>query len=72
MVNLYHACIAQLRVAPWVEYVHTDDNIADLPSRDEFSLLQTLGGEGSFRAAVIPPLSPFVGPLAPLLSARDV
>ena len=72
VVNLYHACIAQLRVTPWVEYVHTDDNIADLPSRGEFSLLQTLGGEGSIRAAVIPSLSSFVGPLAPLLSARDV
>ena len=52
--------------------MHTDDDIADLPSRGVFSLLQTLGGEGSIRAAVIPSLSSFVGPLAPLFSARDV
>ena len=70
VVNLYHACVAQLNVTPWLEYVHTDDNIADLPSRGEYGMLQTLGGSGSFRVAVIPPLSSFVGPLAPLLGTR--
>ena len=55
---------------PWLEYVHTDDNIADLPSRGEYGMLQTLGGSGSFRVAVIPPLSSFVAPLAPLLGTR--
>ena len=71
VVNLYHACVAQLRVTPWLEYVHTDDNIADLPSRGEYGLLQTLGGSGSFRVAVIPSSSSFVGPLAPLFGAKS-
>ena len=71
VVNLYHACVAQLGVTPWLEYVGTDDNIADLPSRGEYGLLQTLGGSGSFRVAVIPPLSSFVGPLAPLFGAKS-
>ena len=43
VVNLYHACVAQLGVTPWLEYVHTDDSMADLPSRGEYGLLQTLG-----------------------------
>jgi hypothetical protein len=71
VVILYHACVAQLGVTPWLEYVHTDDNIADLPSRGEWGVLQTLGGSGSFRVAVIPPLSSFVGPLAPLFGAKS-
>ena len=71
VVNLYHACVAQLGVTPWLEYVHTDDNIADLPSRGEWGVLQTLGGSGSFRAAVIPSLSSFVGPLAPLFGTTS-
>ena len=65
-----HACVAQLGVTPWLEYVGTDDNIADLPSRGEWRLLLTLGGSGSFRAAVVPPVSSFVGPLLPLLGRR--
>ena len=60
----------QLGVTPWLEYVGTDDNIADLPSRGEWRLLLTLGGSGSFRAAVVPPVSSFVGPLLPLLGRR--
>ena len=74
VVNLYHACVAQLGVTPWLEYVGTDDNIADLPSRGEYGVLQILGGSGSFRVAVIPPLSrlsSFVGPLAPLFGAKS-
>ena len=70
VVNLFHACVAQLGVTPWLEYVGTDDNIADLPSRGEWRLLLTLGGSGSFRAAVVPPVSSFVGPLLPLLGRR--
>ena len=71
VVILYHACVAQLGVTPWLEYVHTDDNITDLPSRGEWGVLLTLGGSGSFRAAVIPSLSSFVGPLAPLFGAKS-
>ena len=71
VVNLFHACVAQLGITPWLEYVGTDDNIADLPSRGEFGLLWTLGGSGSYRTTVLPSLSSFVGPLAPLFSARQ-
>ena len=71
VVILYHACVAQLGVTPWLEYVHTDDNITDLPSRGEWGVLLTLGGSGSFRVAVIPPLSSFVGPLAPLFGVKS-
>ena len=68
IVNLYHACVTQLGVTPWLEYVQSDDNIADLPSRGEFALLQTLGGAGGFRPAVVPSLGSMVGPLMPLLA----
>ena len=68
VVNLYHTCAAQLGVTSWVEYVHTHDNIADLPSRGEFELLRSLAGSGGFREAVVPPLRSFVGPIEPLLA----
>ena len=52
--------------SPAADSVH--DNIADLPSRGEFALLQTLGGAGGFRPAVVPSLGSMVGPLMPLLA----
>jgi len=58
--------MSRLGITPWLEYVGTEDNIADLPSRGEFGLLYTLGGPDSFRPAVLPPGSSFVGLLAPL------
>jgi len=67
-VNLYHGCVAQLGVTPWIEYVQSEDNLADLPSRGEFALLRALGGDGAFRAAVLPTLGSLVGPLLPLLA----
>ena len=60
--------MAQLEVTPWIEYVQSDDNIADLPSRGEFALLQALGGAGGFRPAIVPTLGSMVGPLVPLLA----
>ena len=68
VVNLYHACVTQLGVTPWLEYVQSDDNIADLPSRGEFELLRALGGDKAFRPAVVPTFGSMVGPLVPLLS----
>ena len=68
IVNLYHSEVARLLVTPWLEYVHTDDNIADLPSRGDFDLLELLGGEGSFRTADVLVSSSFTGPLRPLLA----
>ena len=60
------ACISRLGIFPWIEYVGTDDNIADLPSRGEFELLRWLGGPNSYRPAVFPPRSAFTGLLQPL------
>ena len=68
VVNLFHGCVAQLEVTPWIEYVQSDDNIADLPSRGEFELLRALGGDEAFRPAIVPTFGSMVGPLAPLLS----
>ena len=34
---------AQKNISMWVKRVSTDDNIADLPSRDEFGVLQAVG-----------------------------
>lgn len=68
VVNLFHTTASRLGVTPWIEYVHTDDNLADLPSRGELGLLWTLGGASSYRDAVVPPLASFVGPLLPLLA----
>ena len=67
VVNLFQGCVAQLAVTPWVEYVQSSDNIADLPSRGEFELLRTLGGPCAFRAAIVPTLGSLTGPLMPLL-----
>ena len=55
-------------VTPWIEYVRSDDNIADLPARGEFALLRALGGDSSFRPAIVPTLGSMVGPLVPLLA----
>lgn len=68
IVTLYHSCVSQLGITPWIEYVQSEDNIADLPSRGEFELLRILGGDRAFRAAVVPSLGTLVGPLMPLLA----
>ena len=66
VVNIFHCAVSQLNVTPWMEYVWTEDNIADLPSRGDFGVLFTLGGADSFREAVLPPRSSFTGLLTPL------
>ena len=68
IVTLYHSCVSQLGITPWIEYVQSEDNIADLPSRGEFELLRILGGDRAFRAAGVPSLGTLVGPLMPLLA----
>ena len=69
MVNIFHSTVSRLGITPWLEYVGTEDNIADLPSRGEFGLLYTLGGPDSFRPAALPPGPSFTGLLAPLTVA---
>ena len=38
-----HVEIVRLQCDPWVGFVYSEDNIADLPSRGEFALLRSLG-----------------------------
>ena len=52
-VSLYHAQLvhaqwthaAEHGMSLWVERVSTDDNIADLPSRNEFQVLEQAGAQ---------------------------
>ena len=39
IVHAFHAWNAGVRVSSWFEYVRSKANIADMPSRSEFSLL---------------------------------
>ena len=41
--NMFWLLVAGMRVRPWLEYVPSLANIADLPSRDEYELLDRLG-----------------------------
>ena len=43
IIHLFHAACLALRVRVWVEHVATGANLADMPSRDDFSLLRKLG-----------------------------
>jgi hypothetical protein len=45
LIHVFHAAVAAMGVNPWLEFVPSGANIADLPSRGEFSLLQELGSE---------------------------
>ena len=44
MVNQFHLQAAAQRMAIWAEYVPSKANIADLPSRGSYELLDQLGG----------------------------
>ena len=41
----YHVQVFRLQCQPWVSFVYSEDNIADLPSRGDFALLTSLGAE---------------------------
>lgn len=43
MTHFFHAIAASLQVRVWFEYVASGANIADLPSRNEFTKLRELG-----------------------------
>ena len=58
VVNIFHSAMCRLGVTPWMEYVSTEDNIADLPSWGEFGVLYTLGGADSYRKAILPRQAP--------------
>ncbi len=41
-----------LQCDPWFGFVYSEDNISDLPSRGEFTVMESLGAE--FRTMVFP------------------
>ena len=43
VVHEYHLQVARLACYPWLSFVYSQDNIADLPSRGEFTKLAELG-----------------------------
>ena len=45
MVNQFHLTTAGMRTRTYLEYVPSLSNIADLPSRGKFELLERLGGQ---------------------------
>ena len=57
VIHEYHLAILKLRCFPWIGFVYSGDNIADLPSRADFQLVRRLGAQ--FRVAVIPRLDGF-------------
>ena len=71
VVNIFHSAMCRLGVTPWMEYVSTEDNIADLPSWGEFGVLYTLGGADSYPKAILPPSSSITGMLEPLGGFRS-
>ena len=61
MVNAYHLQLAALQTSVYLEFVLSLANLADLPSRDEFEVLQRLGGRPV--PIRMPPASDWIGPL---------
>jgi len=60
-VSIFHLVCASLQVDVWWEYVRSKANIADLPSRASYGLLESLGAMWS--APILPSLDQFVAPL---------
>lgn len=61
MINAFHLQIAALEANVFYEFVPSKCNVADLPSRDEFELLEEHGG---IRTTMrFPPASDWTGPL---------
>ena len=61
MVNAFHLQMAGLRANAYYEFVPSLANLADLPSRNEFELLEQLGGRHV--DVVFPPAADWLGPL---------
>jgi hypothetical protein len=45
MIHIFHCLCAVLNVRVWTEYVASGANLADLPSRDDLTLLTSMGSE---------------------------
>ena len=46
MIHLFHCLCTALNVRVWCEYVASGANLADLPSRDDVELLNSMGSHG--------------------------
>jgi hypothetical protein len=61
MINAFHLQIAALDANVYYEFVPSKCNVADLPSRDEYELLDEHGGKRT--PMLFPPASDWTGPL---------
>ena len=63
MVNAYHLMSTALRARPYLDYVASKANIADLPSRGEYGVPRMLGANARPDAMTVPPYAWLSGPL---------
>ena len=68
MISVFHTMNAALRSNVWFEYVPSKANISDLPSRNEFDLLNSSEYEAEAFELVWPPLSAWAGEYGALFS----
>ena len=61
MINAFHLQAAGLGVGAYFEYVPSKANIADLPSRGSYELLERLGG--ALEEMEVPAVDTWAGPL---------
>ena len=54
ILHTYHVQVLSIACQPWAGFVYSEDNIADLPSRSEFTLMRRL--KATYRPMVIPRL----------------
>ena len=60
-VNAFHLLAASLTCDVWFDYVPSKANLADLPSRGDYALLQAMGGE--WVNVRLPPAADWAAPL---------
>ena len=60
IVHILHCVLAALGVTLWLEYVPSKENPSDAPSREDFDLLEALGG--CFVCPAFPPAASMVDP----------
>jgi len=61
MINAFHLQVAALGAHVYYEFVPSKCNVADLPSRDEYDLLEEHGGKRT--SMLFPPAADWTGPL---------
>jgi hypothetical protein len=61
LVSVFHTMNAALRANVWFEYIPSKANISDLPSRNDFALLQSAEFNATAFEIVWPPVSVWAG-----------